>query len=174
MAVSIKKEYAKLLNQQYAIKQQLEIIPIGYLSKKNIDGKQRYYLQRRVGKRVLSTYIQAGLVSNIERELQKRKKYEAEMVAIQSRIKELERAATHIGHGLYCDLMLYKMAVGMDNLSSERKERSISFAASMNAIEGVDVSEETLENINEWQNDNKKFITVFSETLKRYGFPVGV
>ncbi len=174
MAISIKKEYAKLLDKQYAMKQQLKSMPIGYISKKTIDGKQRYYLQRRIGKRVLSTYIQAELVSKVARDLEKRKKYEAEMADIQSRIKELERAATHIGHGLYCDLMLYKMSIGMDALSRERKERSISFAASMNAIEGVDASEETLQDIKAWQNDDKKFINVFSATLKRYGFPVGV
>ena len=62
----------------------------------------------------------------------------------------------------------------MDDISKEQKMKSSSFAMSMNAVEGMFASEETQKGIAEWQNGDKKFIAVFSDTLKRYGFPVGV
>ncbi len=174
MSNLIKKEYEKLLNRYHFIKQELLVLPMGYVSKKMINGKTQYYLQRRVGNKITSSYIKVEDVTKTEKGIVQRKKYKTELVEIEERISQLEKAATHIGKGLYCDLLLYKMASGMDDISKERKIKSASFATSMNAVEGVTASEETVREISEWQNGTKKFINVFSDTLKRYGFPVGV
>ncbi len=174
MSSSIKKEYEKLLSRYHFIKRELLVLPLGYVSKKTINGKVQYYLQRRVGNKIASSYIKVEDVTKIEKGIAQRKRYETELVEIEDRISQLEKAATHIGKGLYCDLLLYKMASGMDDISKERKIKSASFAVSMNAVEGVAASEETVREISEWQNGTKKFINVFSSTLKRYGFPVGV
>ena len=66
------------------------------------------------------------------------------------------------------------MSSGMDDIPKEQKLKSSSFATSMNAVEGIFASEETQKDIIDWQNGDKKFIAVFSATLKRYGVPVGV
>lgn len=174
MAKSIKKEYESLLSRYQFIKRELSTLPIGYISKKSINGKEQYYLQHRLGKKVVSVYIKADEITQTEKGIALRKKYEVELSEILARMEQLEKAATHIGRGLYCDLLLYKMASGMDDIPKERKLKSSSFAASMNAVEGVAASEETVKEITRWQNGEKKFITVFSTTLKRYGFPVGV
>ena len=50
MSSSIKKEYEKLLSRYHFIKRELLVLPLGYVSKKTINGKVQYYLQRRVGK----------------------------------------------------------------------------------------------------------------------------
>ena len=174
MANSIKLEYVKLLDKLHFIKQELVGLPLGYISKKIINGKEQYYLQRRVGKKVVSCYVKAEDVKNTEKGLALRNKYETDMYTIEERITQLEQAAMHIGRELYCDLLLCKMSSGMDDISKEQKMKSASFAASMNAVEGVSASEETVRDIIKWQNGEEKFITVFSTTLKRYGFPVGV
>lgn len=174
MSSSIKKEYTKLLNRSLFIKHELRLLPFGYLSRKSRKGKVRFYLQRREGNKVVSIYVNAVDVAKTEKGIALRKAYEEEFVEIEARITQLEKAATHIGNGLYCDLLLYKMSIGMDDISTERKKLSSDFAASMNAVEGVAASKETMQAVNEWQNGDKKFITIFSETLKRYGFLVGV
>ena len=174
MSYSIKKEYEKLLSRYQHIKRELSVLPLGYLSKKTINGKEQYYLQRRIGKKITGVYIKTDDVAKIEKEIQLRKNFETELMGIEERISQLEKAAVHIGRSLYCDLLISKMSSGMDDISKEQKLKSSSFATSMNAVEGVFASEETQKDINEWQNGNKKFITVFSDTLKRYGFPVGV
>ena len=174
MAASIKREYKRLLNRYQLIKREMLNLPLGYLSKKTINGKEQYYLQRRVGKRVISSYVNIDEITKIEKGIIARKNYETELLGIEHRISELEKAATHIGHSLYCDLQLCKMSSGMDDMSKEQKLKSSSFATSMNAVEGVFASEETQKDIIDWQNGDKKFIAVFSATLKRYGFPVGV
>ena len=174
MPNSIKKEYERLLNRYQFIKRELSILPLGYLSKKTINGKEQYYLQRRVGKKVISVYIKSDEVQKTEKDIALRKNYETEMLEIEDRMGHLEKAAMHIGNSLYCDLLLFKMSSGMDDISKEQKVKSSSFASSMNAVEGVEASEETVSDIVEWQNGEKKFIAVFKATLKRYGFPVGV
>ena len=174
MSSSIKKEYEKLLNRRNLIKNKLSALPLGYLSKKSINGKEQYYLQRRVGKKIISSYIKVEDVVDTEKGIMRRKQYETELAEIEARIEQLEKASMHIGRGLYCDLQLCKMSSGMDDMSKEQKLKSSSFATSMNAVEGVFASEETQKGIVEWQNGDKKFIAVFSDTLKRYGFPVGV
>ena len=70
--------------------------------------------------------------------------------------------------------MVYKLSAGMDALNIEEKEKCASFGHAMNAIEGVAVSEETGIEIDAWKKGDVSFISVFENTLRRYGFPVEV
>ena len=62
MAKSIKKEYESLLSRYQFIKRELSTLPIGYISKKSINGKEQYYLQHRLGKKVVSVYIKDKVI----------------------------------------------------------------------------------------------------------------
>ncbi len=65
---------------------------------------------------------------------------------------------------------LFDLCKGMDEMTFEEKARCISFGNAMNAIEGVSVSEETAEELAEWQKGSKTYLEVFVSTLRRYGF----
>ena len=65
-----------------------------------------------------------------------------------------------------------KLCEGMDALTLEEKERCLSFAEAINAIEGVTISTELKQQLEKWKNGETTFYQVFEDTLKRYGFPI--
>lgn len=64
----------------------------------------------------------------------------------------------------------HKLCEGMDDLTLEEKERCLSFAEAMNAIEGLTISTELKQHLERWKNGETNFYQVFEDTLKRYGF----
>ena len=65
-----------------------------------------------------------------------------------------------------------KLCEGMDVLTLEEKERCLSFAEAINAIEGLTISTELKQQLEKWRNGEITFYQVFESTLKRYGFPI--
>ncbi len=171
---SLVNEYSQLLERRCKIGAYLETLPKGYISEKTINGKQYSYLQNKIDGKLTSLYLKADEVDQVHSQLAQRKQYEAELPEIDLRIGELEQAAKLIGKGVDRMLLLLKISAGMDDLAQEQKIQSISFANSMNAVEGVPVTEQTAAEISLWQNGQKSFQAVFSATLKRYGFAVEV
>lgn len=171
---TIFSEYNSLLEHLREMQSQINILPQGYISKKTIKEKQYFYLQNRVNGKVLSKYIKEDDVKKISSDLKLSKKYKIEIPRIESRLLELEQAAKLLDKKLSRELILLKLSSNMDSLSTEQKGKSISFANSMNAIEGVMVSDTTETKIDDWKNGNKPFLTLFNETLTMYGFPTEV
>ena len=65
-----------------------------------------------------------------------------------------------------------KLCEGMDVLTLEKKERCLSFAEAINAIEGLTISTELKQELEKWKNGEITFYQVFESTLKEYGFPI--
>ena len=65
-----------------------------------------------------------------------------------------------------------KLCESMDALTLEEKERCLSFAEAINAIEGLTISIELEQQFKKWKNGEITFYQVFEDTLKRYGFPI--
>ena len=63
-----------------------------------------------------------------------------------------------------------KLCEGMDALTLEEKERCVSFAEAINAIEGLTISTELKQQLEKWKNGETTFYQVFEDTLKRYRF----
>ncbi len=61
---------------------QIEKLPKGYLSLKHVYGKERYYLQYREGKKIISKYVKEKDLPEIKKQLEERKKLEAELKEI--------------------------------------------------------------------------------------------
>ncbi len=171
---SLANEYSQLLERKQEIETALGSCAKGYISEKTINGKRYSYLQTKIKGKLTSTYLKTEEVDKVQSQLTQRREYEEELPGIDLRIKELEQAANLIGKGIDRALMLLKISTGMDQLEQEQKAKCISFANSMNAVEGVPVSEQTAAEIALWQNGQKSFQAVFSATLKRYGFTVEV
>ncbi len=174
MAAIIINEYKELLLQKNKIEQTLPSLPEGYISTKTIREKQYYYLQNRVNGKITSKYLKENEVDTIKEKVELCKKYKAELPKIESRLKELEQAAALIDQSIARYLTLLKLSSGMDSLSSLQKERSVSFANALNAIEGVPASKATQQNIDKWKTGDESFLSIFKYTLNMYGFAAEV
>ena len=174
MVNTIINEYNDLLEKLEDMKSQIDIFPQGYISKKTINGKQYFYLQNRMNGKVVSKYIKEDNIEIISSELELAKNYKAEIPQIENRLLELEQAAKLIDKKLSREIMLLKLSSNMDRLTTEQKDKSISFANAMNAIEGVYVSSTTETRIVDWKNGHKPFLSLFNETLTMYGFSTEV
>ncbi len=171
---TIFSEYTSLLEHLLKLQSQRSNLANGYISKKKIKGIQYYYLQNRVNGKIISKYIKEEDIERISEELDLSKKHKMEISQIESRLLKIEQAAKLLDKKLIRDLMLLKLSINMDNLSTEQKDKSISFANAMNAIEGVIVINATETKIADWKNGQKSFLTLFNETLTMYGFSTEV
>lgn len=167
-------EYKDLLERKLEMETELQSLVQGYISNKTIKGKTYCYLQNRVDGKLTSRYLKSEEVDVVTEQIARRKECEAELPKLKARLSELEQAAGLLGKNISRQLMLLKLNAGMDRLTAEQKRRSSSFASAMNAVEGIRVSEQTARDIAAWQNGNKPFLSIFEETLKRYGFSAEV
>jgi len=168
--VYIIDEYKKLLNRKVQIESELSNLPRGYISRKTIRGKKYLYLQSRKSNTFTSRYLKSEETDTVIKQIALRKQHESELPMIKSRLKELEQASRLLDKGISRKLMLLKITAGMDNIDLAQKERSVSFAASMNAIEGIPIGDQTAQDISDWKQGNKSFQAIFEVTLRRYGF----
>lgn len=167
-------EYKDLLERKLEMETELQSLVQGYISNKTIKGKTYCYLQNRVDGKLTSRYLKSEEVDVVTEQIARRKECEAELPKLKARLSELEQAAGLLGKNISRQLMLLKLNAGMDRLTAEQKRRSSSFASAMNAVEGIPVSEQTARDIAAWQNGIKPFLSIFEETLKRYGFSAEV
>lgn len=163
-------EYKELLATKLEIEQKLNVLPKGYISKKTIGGKQYLYLQARNRDTVESKYIKAEEADEIAKQISLRKEYEAELPDVILRLADIETAAELLDKALLRKLKMLKLTSGMDSISIDEKEKRISFSDAMTSIEGVPVSDRVKNDLANWKNGNITFLSVFEQTLRRYGF----
>ena len=174
MANSLEKEYKKVLSKRADITSSLDSLPDGYISEKTINGTKQYYLQKRVGKRIIGKHISSSELSSVRLGLSKRESLEKELIVIEERLVSIEDASKLVSHNLYKRLLLLKACMPMEELSTDAKVRASSFAEAMNAIEGIPATSEMKSNINAWHSGEVTFLSLYEATLKKYGFPVEV
>ncbi len=172
MSISIETLYKKTLVKRSDIERELRGLPLGYISTKVIHGKTRHYLQRRVGKRVIGKYISDDEVVSVKRGLSRRVELGEELLDINTRISELESAAKLIDSVIYNKLLLLKACMPMEHLTAEERKKASSFAEAMNAVEGVFATTETKSAIEKWIAGEVSFLSVYENTLRKYGFQV--
>ena len=147
---------------------------MGYFSKKHINGKDYYYLQYRLQNKITSVYIKNETVNKTKKELALRKKYESEISGIEKRLAELKEAVKLLDSSYIRKLDMLELCSGMDKITQSTKNKCITFADAMTSIEGVPISKTTEEDLNNWFSGKTTYISVFENTLKRYGFSVEV
>ncbi|MFV0516941.1 MAG: hypothetical protein ACK5MV_06060 [Aminipila sp.] len=174
MSAIIINEYKELLAKKNEIEQRLPYLPEGYISEKNIKGKQYYYLQNRINGKLRSKYLKGNEIEEVKENVGLSKKYKAELPQIEVRLGELEQAAKLIDKSIARQLTLLKLSCGMDSLSNAQKSSSVSFANTLNAIEGVYASNTLEQNVDKWKAGEETFISIFKSTLTMYGFAVEV
>ena len=73
---------------------------------------------------------------------------------------------------VYNKLLLLKACMPMEHLTAEERQKASSFAGAMNAVEGVSATKETQNAVEDWIAGEVSFLSVYENTLKKYGFPV--
>ncbi len=86
-----KEEYDRLEQEKAVFEQKLQELPKGYISKKNIRGKESYYLQRREGSKIVSKWIPAEELPALEVQIKRRKRLEAALRNIRDEQKKLRK-----------------------------------------------------------------------------------
>ena len=66
-------------------------LPAGYISKKNINGKERYYLQWRENGKVQSRYIKDTELGMIQEQVEERKRLQARLKELQQTLPAMKR-----------------------------------------------------------------------------------
>ncbi len=174
MPNSLEKEYKKILSQRSDIISLLDQLPDGYISEKIIYGTKQYYLQKRVGKKVVGKHIPFDELTSVRCGLSRRESLEKELIVIEKRLVSIEAASKLVSHNLYKRILLLKACMPMETLSTDAKVRASSFAEAMNAIEGIPATAEMKSNISAWHSGEISFLSLYEATLKKYGFPVEV
>jgi len=170
MVSPIIDEYSKLLARRAQIEAELPTLAKGYISKKVINGKHYSYLQDRVFEKVVSQYLKAEVVDDIAQQIETRKNFVQELKHIFIRLTELEQASRLLDSRISRKLMLLRISYGMDNLDAKEKTQCASFSSAMTSIEGVPISIQATKDIDDWKNGLKSYISMFEDTLRRYGF----
>ena len=87
---TIVMEYTKLLEKKASLQKELSVLPQGYISKKNINGKTYHYLQNRVSGKMAGIYLKKDKVDRVSEQIRLRKQYEEELPKVNTRLNELE------------------------------------------------------------------------------------
>lgn len=88
----LQEEMDRLNRQQLAYEADMQELPKGYISKKNIRGKESYYLQHREGSKIISKYISSEDLPDIEASVKRRKQLEASLRRVKQDQKKLRKA----------------------------------------------------------------------------------
>lgn len=86
-----KEELDRLVRQQAVYSADLQELPKGYISKKNIRGKESYYLQYRDGDKIVSKYISANDLPDVKEQIRRRKQLEASLRRVKEDQKKLRK-----------------------------------------------------------------------------------
>lgn len=87
----LKEEYDRLERQKNSYERALLELPKGYISKKQIRGKESYYLQHREGQKIVSKYISASDLPEIENQVKQRKQLEKSLKRVAVDMKQLRK-----------------------------------------------------------------------------------
>lgn len=85
-------------------------LPAGYISKKNINGKERYYLQWRENGKVQSQYIKDTELDVVQEQVEERKRLQAQLKELQQTLPAMKRGTmkfeTNVATGDKLELMV--------------------------------------------------------------------
>lgn len=114
------EEYIKIEKLLKQLKSSISKYPKGAIRKRNIKGKEYFYLQYREGKQVKSDYIQADKVSDISKRIEERKRTEEKIRLLQTKAENyaktlgIHRSYRPVKNVDYQDYTLFMSSVAHD------------------------------------------------------------
>lgn len=161
-------EYKRLLSEKTAEAKNLSKLAEGYISEKNISNKKYYYLQKRIGGKLKSEYIKVDALESIRRQLAKRTSLAAKIAELDDRLSKIEAASSILSETLHHRILLLKRSTEMDMLAPNSRKRALGFADAMTALEGLPVSKDTRNSLEQWSEGRQSFLDGYIQTLAKY------
>lgn len=161
-------EYKKLLADDVRLRQEMHLIPKGYLVTKKIAGKDYLYLQYTVQGKKKSEYVREEDVQRIKSAIARRDPVKVEMDMLRREQNRLESAAKILDSNLYRTFIFLKQCAEMDAMPLEKRSGALSFARAMTALEGLSAKDETEQNLLLWAKGQKLFSDFYMKSLQSY------
>jgi hypothetical protein len=161
-------EYKELLAEDVRLRQEMNLIPKGYLVTKKIAGKEYLYLQYSVQGKKKSEYIREEDALRIQCAIARREPVKAEIDILRREQTRLESAAKILDSNLYRTFIFLKQCAEMDAMPLEKRSGALSFARAMTALEGLSAKDETEQNLLLWANGQKLFSDFYMRSLQSY------
>ena len=167
-------EYKELLAEDIRLRQEMHLIPKGYLVTKKIAGKEYLYLQYSVQGKKKSEYVREEDVQRIKSAIARRDPVKVEMDMLRRDQNRLESAAKILDTNLYRTFIFLKQCAEMDAMPLEKRSGALSFARAMTALEGLSAKDETEQNLLLWANGQKLFSDFYMKSLQSYRVVEGI
>ena len=161
-------EYKELLAEDVRLRQEMNLIPKGYLVTKKIAGKEYLYLQYTVQGKKKSEYVREEDVQRIKSAIARRDPVKVEMDMLRREQNRLESAAKILDSNLYRTFIFLKQCADMDAMPKEKRFGALSFARAMTALEGLSAKDETEQNLLLWAKGQKLFSDFYMKSLQSY------
>ena len=161
-------EYKKLLAEDVRLRQEMHLIPKGYLVTKKIAGKEYLYLQYTVQGKKKSEYVREEDIQRTKSAIARRDPVKAEMDMLRREQNRLETAAKILDSNLYRTFIFLKQCAEMDAMPLEKRSGALSFARAMTALEGLSAKDETEQNLLLWAKGQKLFSDFYMKSLQSY------
>ena len=161
-------EYKKLLADDVRLRQEMHLIPKGYLVTKKIAGKDYLYLQYTVQGKKKSEYVREEDVQRIKSAIARRDPVKVEIDMLRREQNRLESAAKILDSNLYRTFIFLKQCAEMDAMPLEKRSGALSFARAMTALEGLSAKDETEQNLLLWAKGQKLFSDFYMKSLQSY------
>ena len=87
----LNRELEGLEARRTALLQELEGLPRGYVSKKEIKGRDYFYLQHREGQQIKSQLIKQGALESVLESIRRKKQLKLEIREIEREQKQIQR-----------------------------------------------------------------------------------
>lgn len=161
-------EYKELLAEDVRLRQEMHLIPKGYLVTKKIAGKEYQYLQYTVKGKKKSEYVREEDALQIRSAIARREPVKCEIDTLRREQNRLESAAKILDSNLYRTFIFLKQCAEMDAMPLEKRSGALSFARAMTALEGLPAKDETEQNLLLWANGQKLFSDFYMKSLQSY------
>ena len=165
----IYNEYSTFLNYQTGLQKRLHDIPRGYITTKKISGKEYHYLQYTSLGKKKSEYIRESEVRTIREKLLLRDILCKKIEDNQANLDRLEKAAKVLDEQLSRTFFYLRQCADMDALPVSKRDKALSFARAMTALEGLPAKETTDEDLQLWAKGEKSFADFYLPALQNYG-----
>lgn len=86
----VKMESNKIAIKINELKSEIAKLPVGYISKKNIKGKTRYYHQWTELGKIKSKYIKDGELEDLQKKIEKRRKLQSELKTLEKEVPKMK------------------------------------------------------------------------------------
>jgi len=109
------------MNRIQELEEQISLLPIGYISKKKIQGKTRYYRQWVENGKIKSKYIPEEQYEEISSQIAKRKELESELKKLKKNVPVCENELKQLSFEM--NVISGSTLKNLSNLTTEFKER---------------------------------------------------